>query len=41
MQESEAEMLIDNYKLNDIDLNSIQVESPPKSKRNNIFNKNR
>jgi len=41
MQESDAEMLIDNYKLNEKELDSIKVGSPPKSQRNNIFSKNR
>ena len=41
MQESDAEMLIDNYKHNEKELDSIKVGSPPKSQRNNIFSKNR
>jgi len=41
MQESEAEMMIDNYKFNEKDIDAVKLGSPPKSQRNNIFNKNR
>ena len=41
MQESEAEMLIDNYKFNEKDIYAVKLGSPTKSQRNNIFSKNR